>query len=104
MENNDRKYSNDTKIAVLCGGLSSEREVSLRSGSNVLKSLKRLGYKNAQLIDVDKNIANTQEEIEKKIKNIFSEKSIFHKRLTQAFPNLKIDIEAYKNKKNRKKQ
>ena len=59
MENNDRKYSNDTKIAVLCGGLSSEREVSLRSGSNVLKSLKRLGYKNAQLIDVDKNIANT---------------------------------------------
>ena len=59
MGNNDRKYANDTKIAVLCGGLSSEREVSLRSGNNVLNSLKRLGYKNAQLIDVDKNIANT---------------------------------------------
>lgn len=55
MENNDRKYSLDTKIAVLCGGLSSEREVSLRSGKNVYEALKRLGYKNAELIDVDKN-------------------------------------------------
>ena len=56
MGNNDRKYSNDTKIAVLYGGLSSEREVSLRSGKNVYEALKRLGYKNAELIDVDKNI------------------------------------------------
>lgn len=59
MANNDRKYSLDTKIAVLCGGLSSEREVSLRSGKNVFEALKRLGYKNAELIDVDKNIAKT---------------------------------------------
>lgn len=59
MGNNDRKYSNDTKIAVLCGGLSSEREVSLRSGKNVFEALKRLGYKNAELIDVDKNIGKT---------------------------------------------
>ncbi len=59
MGNNDRKYSNDTKIAVLCGGLSSEREVSLRSGKNVYEALKRLGYKNAELIDVDKNIGKT---------------------------------------------
>ena len=35
MGNNERKYLNNTKIAVLCGGLSSEREVSLRSGKNV---------------------------------------------------------------------
>ena len=59
MGNNERKYSNNTKIAVLCGGLSSEREVSLRSGKNVYEALKRLGYTNAELIDVDKNIAKT---------------------------------------------
>lgn len=59
MENNYRKYDNDTKIAVLCGGLSNEREVSLRSGKNVFEALKRLGYKNAELIDVDKNTAKT---------------------------------------------
>lgn len=61
-----RKYTNDTKIAVLCGGLSSEREVSLRSGKNVFESLKRLGYTNVELIDVDKNVAKTL--IEKDIK------------------------------------
>ena len=65
---------------------------------------KRIDEGKTSFTNTIKNIANTQEEIEKKIKNIFSEKSIFHKRLTQAFPNLKIDIEAYKNKKNRKKQ
>lgn len=51
------KYSLDTKIAVLCGGLSSEKEVSMRSGKNVLGALQRLGYKNAELVVVDKNIA-----------------------------------------------
>ncbi|OGI00230.1 MAG: hypothetical protein A2Y25_00145 [Candidatus Melainabacteria bacterium GWF2_37_15] len=44
------------KIGVLCGGMSSEREVSLRSGKNCFEALKRLGYENACLIDVDKNI------------------------------------------------
>ena len=53
------KYSLDIKIAVLCGGLSSEKEVSLRSGKNVLGALQRLGYKNAELVVVDKNIAQT---------------------------------------------
>jgi len=48
----------DSKIAVLCGGMSSEREVSLRSGKNVLAALHRLGYKNARIVDVDQNIAN----------------------------------------------
>lgn len=46
------------KIAVLCGGFSSEREVSLRSGKNCLNALLRLGYKNAKLVDVTTNIAN----------------------------------------------
>ena len=66
MGNNERKYLNDTKIAVLCGGLSSEREVSLRSGKNVFNALQRLGYTNVELIDVDKNVAKTL--IEKDIK------------------------------------
>ncbi len=47
----------DTKIGVLCGGMSSERDVSLRSGKNCYEALLRLGYKNIVLIDVDKNIA-----------------------------------------------
>ena len=48
----------EAKIAVLCGGMSSEREVSLRSGKNVLGALQRLGYKNAELVDVSSNIMN----------------------------------------------
>ena len=48
----------DAKVAVLCGGMSSEREVSLRSGKNVLGALQRLGYKNAELVDVSPDIMN----------------------------------------------
>lgn len=48
----------ESKIAVLCGGMSSEREVSLRSGKNVLAALQRLGYKNSQIVDVSENAAN----------------------------------------------
>lgn len=48
----------NSKIAVLCGGMSSEREVSLRSGKNVLNALKRLGYVNAEIVDVTENAAN----------------------------------------------
>ena len=46
------------KIAVLCGGASSEREVSLRSGKNCIAALHRLGYNNAVLVDVDRYIAH----------------------------------------------
>jgi len=46
------------RIAVLCGGMSSERDVSLRSGKNVLNALKRLGYENASIVDVSPNIMN----------------------------------------------
>ena len=46
----------DAKIAVLCGGMSSEREISLRSGKNCLGALHRLGYKNAQIVDVTPNV------------------------------------------------
>ena len=55
---NSKKINKDSKIAVLCGGLSNEREVSLRSGKNVFKALIDLGYKNVIKIDVDRNIAS----------------------------------------------
>lgn len=48
----------DAKIAVLCGGMSSEREISLRSGKNCLSALHRLGYKNAEIVDVTENVMN----------------------------------------------
>lgn len=52
----------NTKIAVLCGGPSSEAEVSRRSGKNVFNALRNLGYKNAELIEVDENLAKTLRE------------------------------------------
>ena len=54
-----KKIDENAKIAVLCGGPSSEREISLRSAKNVLAALKRQGYENAELVDIDKNIAKT---------------------------------------------
>jgi len=56
---NSKKITKNSKIGVLCGGLSNEREVSLRSGRNVFKALIELGYKDVTLIDVDRNIAST---------------------------------------------
>ena len=47
-----RKYG---KVAVLMGGTSGEREISLRSGAAVLKSLLNSGV-DAHGVDVDKNI------------------------------------------------
>lgn len=49
----------NSKIAVLCGGMSSEAEVSMRSGKGCFEALKRLGFDNAELVVVDKNIAET---------------------------------------------
>lgn len=45
----------NNRIAVLMGGLSAEREISLKSGDAVLKGLLRKGY-NAVPIDVDRNL------------------------------------------------
>ncbi|MGL4393355.1 MAG: D-alanine--D-alanine ligase [Fusobacteriaceae bacterium] len=46
------------KIAVFMGGISSEREVSLRSGEAVLKSLKKNGY-NCYAVDInEKNLVS----------------------------------------------
>ncbi|MCS7174659.1 D-alanine--D-alanine ligase [Pseudothermotoga sp.] len=45
------------KIAVLMGGISREREISLRSGENVVKALKKLGHQVAP-IDVREDFLN----------------------------------------------
>ena len=42
----------DLKIAVICGGISSERDVSLRSGAAVYEALCRVGFHNAFLFDL----------------------------------------------------
>ncbi|MBI5173760.1 MAG: D-alanine--D-alanine ligase [Candidatus Obscuribacter sp.] len=53
-----QKITRETRIGVLYGGLSNEREVSLRSGKNCFNALKRLGYENTVLIDVSENLVN----------------------------------------------
>lgn len=53
----EQKIDNKAKIAVLCGGMSSEAEVSRRSGKGCFEALQRLGYKNSELVEVDENIA-----------------------------------------------
>ena len=40
------------KIAVICGGMSSEREVSLRSGKAIYDALMRRGFQRAFLFDL----------------------------------------------------
>lgn len=53
----ESKIDKNSKIAVLAGGLSSEAEVSMRSGKGCFDALQRLGFKNAELVVVDKDIA-----------------------------------------------
>ncbi|MFQ5574197.1 MAG: D-alanine--D-alanine ligase, partial [Terriglobia bacterium] len=49
------------KVAVLFGGASAERDVSLKSGARVFEALKKKGL-SATKVDVDKNlIRNLQE-------------------------------------------
>ena len=45
----------DLSILVVCGGISSEREISLKSGNSVYEALKRIGYSNVTLFDLNRN-------------------------------------------------
>lgn len=56
------KIKKDAKIAVLCGGMSSEAEISRRSGKGCFEALKRLGYTNIELVEVDTDIAQKLKE------------------------------------------
>ncbi len=62
MQNIKNKINKDAKIAVLCGGMSSEAEISRRSGKGCFEALKRLGYSNAELVEVDTDIAQKLKE------------------------------------------
>ena len=44
MRINKRNMEEIKKIIVICGGSSSEREISLQSGKGVYDALKKLGY------------------------------------------------------------
>ncbi len=44
-----------SKVLVLCGGDSTEREVSLRSGTAIYTTLKDAGY-NVNMLDIKKKI------------------------------------------------
>lgn len=57
MQNIVQKIDKNSKIAVLRGGMSSEAEISRRSGKGCFEALLRLGYKNAEMVEVDENIA-----------------------------------------------
>ena len=57
MQEIKNKIDKNAKIAVLCGGMSSEAEVSMRSGKGCYDALQRLGFKNAEMVVVDDNIA-----------------------------------------------
>lgn len=59
---NIKEINKNSKIGVLAGGLSNEREVSLRSGRNVFKALIEAGYKDVTLIDVNRDIASILKE------------------------------------------
>jgi len=52
-----RKPVTTKKIGVLMGGLSAERDVSIRSGLAIYQSLQELGY-NCSVIDVGRDIVN----------------------------------------------
>lgn len=43
------------RILVVCGGISTEREVSLRSGKAIYEALLRKGYENSVLFDLTRN-------------------------------------------------
>ncbi len=49
---NLKKLFETKKIGVLLGGISAEREISLKTGSSILEALLRKGYK-AVAIDID---------------------------------------------------
>ena len=55
-----------SKIGVLCGGISSEREISLRSGTNCTNALLKSGYINTVQIDVKstKDLISLKDKIE----------------------------------------
>ncbi|MFN3739128.1 MAG: D-alanine--D-alanine ligase [Thermodesulfovibrionales bacterium] len=69
MKNRKRSSSSKLKIGVLMGGLSSEREVSLRSGRAIANSLERLGFR-VERIDLRPEVYSPGLEEKKLIKTL----------------------------------
>lgn len=57
------------KVLVICGGISTEREVSLRSGKAIYDALIRKGYSNAELFDLNRD--NISDILKKKPDMVF---------------------------------
>lgn len=47
------KEKQSIKVLVVCGGVSTEREVSLKSGKSIFNALIKKGYKNAELFELN---------------------------------------------------
>ena len=45
----------NSKIIVVCGGISSERDVSLRSGKAIYEALLRKGYSQTEMYDLTRD-------------------------------------------------
>ena len=56
------KVSREKRIGVLAGGLSKERDVSLRTGKAMMQALQNLGYTEVVAIDVGRDIADRLKE------------------------------------------
>jgi D-alanine-D-alanine ligase len=56
------KTSRSAKVAVVMGGSSSEREISIQTGSGVMRALQTLGY-DAQSLDFDANFIDAVREL-----------------------------------------
>lgn len=53
----ENKIDKNARIAVLAGGMSSEAEVSMRSGKGCFDALHRLGFNNTEMVFVDENVS-----------------------------------------------
>ena len=53
----------DLRVLVLMGGWSSEREVSLTSGSGVAEAIRERGWSNAIELDMDRDVAARSKEL-----------------------------------------
>ena len=77
------------KVAVIAGGISSERDVSLMSGQGVLDALKRKGY-DAFLIDFDGNLKSWSIHFPTKNRMLFSTLSTVVSEKTETFKAFSI--------------
>lgn len=89
MENNEEIHM---KIVVLCGGLSTERNISFLSGAKVCKALRDNGHA-AVLVDLFMGLENAPAEIQAKPELLFENLPELHAR---TFDGAQVDLEQVK--------